>query len=194
MIFFIGCKDTDKLIGKSLCINRENHGKGGFYHTTFAVWINTKTFYYEKDVSCFRLLLAVLVMGCGIYESYGFDYKQLSSIERGMSFKEVCTILGEPAFRDLNKEGEAWTFRAYTPAGWSAVKVWFKDGKVDEMKSYLEDTYPVTTSRDKSFMNEKKESSDKSSETKVIVSPEGKHYIKMGSVVVTPEGKHIIVP
>ena len=121
------------------------------------------------------LLLAVLVMGCGIYESYGFDYKQLSSIERGMSFKEVCTILGEPA-------------------GWSAVKVWFKDGKVDEMKSYLEDTYPVTTSRDKSFMNEKKESSDKSSETKVIVSPEGKHYIKMGSVVVTPEGKHIIVP
>lgn len=37
------------------------------------------------------LLLAVLVMGCGIYESYGFDYKQLSSIERGMSFKEVCT-------------------------------------------------------------------------------------------------------
>ena len=70
------------------------------------------------------LLLAVLVMGCGIYESYGFDYKQLSSIERGMSFKEVCTILGEPAFRDLNKEGEAWTFRAYTPAGWSAVKVW----------------------------------------------------------------------
>ena len=60
------------------------------------------------------LLLAVLVMGCGIYESYGFDYKQLSSIERGMSFKEVCTILGEPAFRDLNKEGEAWTFRAYT--------------------------------------------------------------------------------
>lgn len=43
------------------------------------------------------LLLAVLVMGCGIYESYGFDYKQLSSIERGMSFKEVCTILGEPA-------------------------------------------------------------------------------------------------
>ena len=82
------------------------------------------------------LLLAVLVTGCGIYESYGFDYKQLSSIERGMSFKEVCTILGEPAFRDLNKEGEAWTFRAYTPAGWSAVKVWFKDGKVDEMKSY----------------------------------------------------------
>ena len=50
------------------------------------------------------LLFAVLVMGCGIYESYGFDYKQLSSIERGMSFKEVCTILGEPAFRDLNKE------------------------------------------------------------------------------------------
>ena len=60
MIFFIGCKDTDKLIGKSLCINRENHGKGGFYHTTFAVWINTKTFYYEKDVSCFRLVTRCL--------------------------------------------------------------------------------------------------------------------------------------
>lgn len=44
------------------------------------------------------------------------------------------------------------------------------------------------------FHGREKESSDKSSETKVIVSPEGKHYIKMGSVVVTPEGKHIIVP
>lgn len=85
------------------------------------------------------LLLTALVMGCGIYESYGFDYKQLSSIERGMSFKEVCTILGEPAFRDLNKEGEVWTFRAYTPTRWSAVKVWFKDGEVDEMQSYLEE-------------------------------------------------------
>ena len=106
----------------------------------------------------------------------------------------MCTILGEPAFRDLNKDGEAWTFRAHTPTGWSVVKVWFKDGKVDEMKSYLENTYPVTTSQDKSDMNEKEKSSDKSTETKVIVSPEGKHYIKMGSVIVTPEGKHIIVP
>ena len=139
------------------------------------------------------LLLAVLVMGCGIYESYGFDYKQLSSIERGMSFKEVCTILGEPAFRDLNKEGEAWTFRAYTPAGWSAVKVWFKDGKVDEMESYLADTYPVTTSRAKSFMKEKQEYSDKSREKKIRVSPEGKHYIKQDSVVITHEGKQQIV-
>ena len=99
------------------------------------------------------LLLAVLVRGCGIYEGYGFDYKQLSSIERGMSFKEVCTILGEPAFRDLNKEGEAWTFRAYTPAGWSAVKVWFKDGKVDEMKSYLEDRSEEHTSELQSLTN-----------------------------------------
>ena len=37
------------------------------------------------------LLLAVLVMGCGIYESYGFDYKQLSSIERGVyHFRRAC--------------------------------------------------------------------------------------------------------
>ena len=51
------------------------------------------------------LLLAVLVMGCGIYESYGFDYKPLSSIERGMSSKEVRTIFGDPPLRDVNTEG-----------------------------------------------------------------------------------------
>ena len=81
------------------------------------------------------LLLAVLVMGCGIYESYGFDYKQLSSIERGMSFKEVCTILGEPAFRDLNKEGEALTFRAYTPAVLLSCGVVGCQGVVQRRKS-----------------------------------------------------------
>ena len=41
---------------------------------------------------------AVLVMGCGIYESYGFDYKQLSSIERGMSlatWRMKCSSAGQ---------------------------------------------------------------------------------------------------
>ena len=66
-----------------------------------------------------------------------------------------------------------------------------KSGRNEELSGGYLSSYH---SRDKSFMDEKKESSDKSSETKVIVSPEGKHYIKMGSVVVTPEGKHIIVP
>ena len=94
------------------------------------------------------LLLLTVLMGCGVYGGYGFDYAQLSSIERGMSFKEVTAVLGEPAFRDFDKEREAWTFRALGMQGWSVVKVWFKEGKVVEMKSYLEDTgTPAKTNR-----------------------------------------------
>ena len=31
------------------------------------------------------LLLAVLVMGCGIYESYGFDYKKVDEFNKNKS-------------------------------------------------------------------------------------------------------------
>lgn len=140
------------------------------------------------------LLLLTVLMGCGVYGGYGFDYAQLSSIERGMSFKEVTAVLGEPAFRDFDKDREAWTFRALGMQGWSVVKVWFKEGKVVEMKSYLEDTgTPAKTNR---HLDGKKDSSSGTvdAKTKVYVSPEGKHYIQTGNIVVTPEGKHIIVP
>lgn len=140
------------------------------------------------------LLLAVLASSCGIYNHYGFDYNQLSSLEPGMTFEEVTAVLGEPSFRDFNTEGETLTFRALGAPGWSVVKVKFKEGKVTEMKSYLEETYPEPSSRAVNSMDGKKDSSDEKSSSKVIVTSDGKHYIKMGSVIVTPEGKHIIIP
>ena len=89
----------------------------------------------KMSVVFLGLLLAVLVMGCGIYESYGFDYKQLSSIERGMSFKEVCTILGEPAFRDLNKEERLDIPRLYScgVVGCQGVVQRRKSGRNEEL-------------------------------------------------------------
>lgn len=159
----------------------------------------------KKKWFALLLLCAALLTSCGIYSSYGFDYRQLAGIERGMTFKEVCAILGDPAFRDINAEDEAWTFRAYSRAGWAVVKVWFKEGKVTLMKSYLEDTCPVQPLKDSDSEPAKPITSGTkvgvSSDGKhyvdtgsVVVTSDGKHYIKMGSVVVTPEGKHIIIP
>lgn len=142
----------------------------------------------------FLLLSIMLVTSCSIYQSYGFNYKQLNSIERGMDFKAVTAILGKPAFRNLNKKGETWVFRALGLSGWSIVKVSFIDGKVIEMESYLEDACQNKRSEDKSFFLKNEDSSKEESSSKIIVSPEGKHYIKMGSIIVTPEGKHIIMP
>lgn len=138
------------------------------------------------------LLLAALVSSCSIYNHYGYDYKQLSSLKPGMTFEEVTAVLGKPSFRDFNDEGEILTFRALGTPGWSVVKVKFQEGKVTEMKSYLQETYPEPSSNRISIGEHKKSSEDSSS--KVIVSPEGKHYIKMGSVIVTPEGKHMVIP
>lgn len=147
-----------------------------------------------NKVSVFlSLLLAILLSSCGIYNHYGFDYKQLSSVERGMTLEEVSATLGKPVLRDFNNEGEVLTFRALGGYGWTVVKVWFKEGKVTEMKSYLENVSRESPARKIDSMDEKKDSSSKESETKVIVTPDGKHYVKMGSVVVTPEGEHIII-
>lgn len=147
-----------------------------------------------NKVSVFLLLLLVILLSsCGIYNHYGFDYKQLSSVERGMTLEDVSATLGKPVFRDFNDEGEILTFRALGTYGWSVVKVWFKEGKVTEMKSYMEKVCPAPPSNKIDSMNEDKDSSSKESDTKVIVTSDGKHYVKMGSVVVTPEGKHIII-
>ena len=139
------------------------------------------------------LLLAVLASSCGIYNHYGFDYKQLGSLKPGMTFEEVTAVLGEPSFRDFNSEGETLTFRALGRPGWSVVKVKFKEGKVTEMKSYLQQTYSQPSSNTINSIGTNTDSSQDSS-SKVIVSPDGKPYIKMGSVIVTPDGDPIIIP
>lgn len=140
------------------------------------------------------LLLAILLSSCGIYNNYGFNYKQLSSLEPGMTLGEVTAVLGDPSFRDFNNEGETLTFRALAAPGWSVVKVKFQEGKVTEMESYLEKPCPAPSSNTVNSVNENKGSSGKDSSTQVIVTSDGKHYIKTGSVVITPEGKHIIIP
>lgn len=141
------------------------------------------------------LLSVVLLTGCSIYGKYGFNYNQLKGIERGMNFEEVTAILGEPVFRNFDAERDSWTFRAWGKSGWTVVKVDFKDGKVSGMKSYLEETCRSSSSSAVVSGNENQNDCKKEdSSTKVIVSPEGKHYIKTGNVVVTPEGKHIVIP
>ncbi|MDE6348333.1 MAG: outer membrane protein assembly factor BamE [Bacteroides sp.] len=146
-----------------------------------------------KKISVFLALpLVLLLTGCSICR--GFDYRRLSRIERGMNFDQVCAILGTPQYRDLNSDGEAWTFRAPALGGSSVVKVWFKDGRLDEMKSYLETTQQSATLRDVSSASESSKSSATNSDTKIIVSSDGKHYIKTGSLLITPEGKHIHLP
>ncbi|WP_300702604.1 hypothetical protein [Bacteroides sp.] len=139
------------------------------------------------------LLLAILLSSCGIYHEYGFRYKQLGSVEQGMALNEVTSVLGKPTFRDFNGEGETLTFRALGTTGWSVVKVKFKEGKVTEMKSYLENDFLLSPPRTTRAVSEKKVSSNDESSSKIIVSSDGKHYIKMGSIIVTPEGKHIII-
>jgi hypothetical protein len=136
------------------------------------------------------LLFAVLATSCGVYtSSYGYNSKQLGGIELGMEFKEVCGILGEPVLRDLDDEGEAWTFRANGNTGCSVVKIWFEDGKVMEMKSHLEGNYPSSSSIADHSSTVKK---SKDTGSKVSIGSDGKMYIETGSIVTSPDGKQYI--
>ena len=149
-----------------------------------------------KKVQLLLLLLsAVLSTGCSIYNSYGFSYDQLREVRQGMSFKEVTAVLGDPVYRDLDDKGESWEFRALGMTGWSVVKIWFKDEKVVEMKSYLEREHDCNKSQSKPVSglsnHEFKYSTDEISKTEVLVTPDGKHALKIGSLIVTPDGQHI---
>lgn len=149
----------------------------------------------KKDSVILLLFFALfMTTGC-MFKNYGYNYKQLGRIEQGMGFNEVRNVLGDPVLRDFDKDGETWVFRAQGAEGWSVVNVLFRDGKVTEMKSFLEHDWRDTDSPRSRLSDEPKETSGKEdSGTKVIVSPDGKHYIKSGSLLITPDGKHIVLP
>lgn len=139
------------------------------------------------------LLLAVLFSSC--YTSK-INYKYLSSVHRGMSPKEVVAIMGEPNFRSFNDEGETWEYRSYYSRFDEVTKVWFEDNKVVKLESFSDryNYYPFggSSSDEKKKKEEKEEKSSKkdTSSTKVIVTSDGQHYIKTGSLIITPDGRH----
>ena len=83
------------------------------------------------------LLLMMMLVGC-VTAGVGFTNEQLSGIHRGMTLEQVKEVLGAPAYRRVDDKGEEWEFRVMVLSGWSVVRVRFVDGKVTEMKSYLE--------------------------------------------------------
>lgn len=137
------------------------------------------------------VLLVALLSSC--YSSK-ITYKSLSGIQRGMSPKEVIALLGEPQYRSFDEKGETLEFRSseYSPA--RVVRIKFVDDKVVEMKSFLyrDANYPKEAETNDDKKEEKSAEEDTSS--KVIVTPDGKHFVKHGSIIVTPEGKHVVLP
>ena len=83
------------------------------------------------------LLLMMMLVGC-VTAGVGFTNLQVSGIHRGITLEQVNGVLGAPAYWSFDDKGEEWEFRVMVLSGWSVVRVRFVDGKVTEMKSYLE--------------------------------------------------------
>jgi hypothetical protein len=91
----------------------------------------------------------MILLGSCISSQAGFTNEQLLSIRKGMTLEQVTDVLGSPSYRTFNDKGEEWEFRVFVFSGWSVVKVYFVDGKVTEMKSYLEKESDCHTRIDK---------------------------------------------
>lgn len=102
-----------------------------------------------KKIHTFGILLMIILFSSCVTARVGFTNKQLLSIRKGMTLEQVTDILGSPSYRTFNDKGEEWEFRALVISGWSVVTVYFVDGKVTEMKSYLEKESDCHTRTDK---------------------------------------------
>ena len=102
-----------------------------------------------KKIHTFGILLMMILLGSCISSQAGFTNEQLLSIRKGMTLEQVTDVLGSPSYRTFNDKGEEWEFRVFLFSGWSLVKVYFVDGKVTEMKSYLEKGSDCHTRTDK---------------------------------------------
>ena len=82
--------------------------------------------------------LTVALLACSMTVFSGFTPKQVSSIEQGMSSKQVKKILGDPVLRDIDGPEEIWTFRDTQEGGGEVkeIRIWFLDGKVIRMKCF----------------------------------------------------------
>lgn len=91
-----------------------------------------------KKIYTFSILLMMILLGSCITTQAGYTNEQLSGIHKGMTLEQVTEILGSPSYRSFDDKSEKWEFRTMVLSGWSVVSVYFVDGKVTEMKSYLE--------------------------------------------------------
>ena len=80
--------------------------------------------------------LTVVLLACSMTVFDGFTPRQIGSIERGMSVKEVKDILGDPVLRDIDEDEEVWTFRSTDDDGVMEIRIWFRDGKVARMRTH----------------------------------------------------------
>lgn len=152
----------------------------------------------KKVYFILTLLLVVLCSGCCSSWSL-FSTQQPMDIQKGMSLEEVQAAFGKPSFRSFHDNVERWEFRRSLATGWSVTRVYFVDGKVDEMEAYFEHDHKInipncTNSKASSSITIRE--NDKYTPGSVIVTPEGKHAIVASSVpgiVVTTDGQHIHV-
>lgn len=91
-----------------------------------------------KKIHTFGIMLMTVLLTSCIISRIGFSNEQLLSIQKGMTQEQVTEILGTPAHRSFDDEGEEWEFRAYGRFGLSIVLVSFVDGRVTKMKSYMD--------------------------------------------------------
>lgn len=140
-----------------------------------------------KKIQSFLFLLPMLLFS-SCFTSH-ISYKQMDSIRRGMSAEEVIAIMGTPSYRSFDDKSEILEFRESEYGTSKVVKIRFVDNKVVEMKGYL-DRYQEGCTHPAKEEEKEKESSEKSSTTKVRVTKDGKHVVQIGSLIVTPEGKH----
>lgn len=90
-----------------------------------------------KKIHTFGILLMTVLLTACIVPQIGFSNEQLLGVHKGMTQEQVTEILGNPAHRSFDDEGEVWEFRAYGRYGLSIVLVSFADARVTKMKSYM---------------------------------------------------------
>ena len=89
-------------------------------------------------------LLALIIGISGCASILGINKDVMMSVEKGMSQKEVSSILGKPDYRRFDHDVEEWEFikNIADNAGWTTIIVSFIDGRVISMDSFRTDVPP----------------------------------------------------
>ncbi len=89
-------------------------------------------------------LLALIIGISGCASILGINKEVMMSVQKGMSRKEVSSILGKPDYRRFDHDVEEWEFikNIADNAGWTTIIVSFIDGRVISMDSFRTDAPP----------------------------------------------------
>lgn len=124
-------------------------------------------------------MAVLLAAGCVVLRP-GLEYKRVSAVERGMSVREVVSLLGKPAYRSFNEREETLEFRTDAYGTAKVVKLQFVDGRVVAMDSYLDYRRPGCLHTTREEEREKtKEGSSAAPKTTIRVTEEGKHVVEI---------------